>query len=168
MAGVSGNGRRAWLAPSAWLAVVSGLSLLGIVALMTIEGVLRAFFSTSVQGATEMNEVLLAMSVLGVLPLVMASGPHIRVDLVYKLVPLRVRAWFDVLGHAAMAAFLLAVAWSAAPWAYDAWHRGDVTQGVVQVPVYPIKLLLFVVAAGGGAQQMVALLREVLRARQRT
>lgn len=168
MADVSGGRWRAWLAPSAWLAAIAGLALLAIVALMTIEGVLRAFFGTSLQGATEINEVLLAISVLGVLPLVMASGPHIRVDLVYELVPPRVRAFFDLLGHAAMATFLLAVTWSAAPWAYDAWLRGDVTQGVVQVPVYPVKLMLLVVTATAGAQQVVTLLRETLRDRPRS
>lgn len=164
---MSGDAWRQWLAPSVWLAAIAGLALLGIVALMTAEGVLRAFFGTSVQGATEINEVLLAVSVLGVLPLVMASGPHIRVDLVYELVAPRFRVFFDALGHAAVATFLLGATWSAAPWAYDAWQRGDVTQGVVQVPVYPLKLLLLAVTASAGVQQVVTLLRAARRGRRR-
>lgn len=158
--------RWAVLRPSVWLITLAGVALLSIVVLMTAEGILRAFFGTSVQGATEINEVLLGLLLLSVLPLVVRDGPHIRVDFVYNLLPIRLRGAVDALGEAVVATFLLAIAWSAAPWALAAFDRDDVTQGVVQIPIYPVKLLLLAVTAVGGVQLSVALIRNAVRTRR--
>lgn len=72
---------------------------------------------------------------------------HVRVDLVTERLSPAVRRWVDVAGYII---FFFPFAWVFTRRSWDfamtSWRQGELTYGSVQLPVYPLKLAMFVAA----------------------
>lgn len=72
---------------------------------------------------------------------------HVRVDLLTARMGRDVRRWTEVLGYLI---FFFPFAWIFARRSWDfamtSWNQNEVTYGAVQLPVYPLKLAMFVAA----------------------
>lgn len=72
---------------------------------------------------------------------------HVRVDLVTERLGLTARRWVEVAGYVI---FFFPFAWVFARRSWDfaktSWNQGELTYGAVQMPVYPLKMAMFVAA----------------------
>ncbi len=72
---------------------------------------------------------------------------HVRVDLVTERLGHTARRWTEVAGYAI---FFFPFAWVFARRSWDfaitSYNQGEVTYGAVQLPVYPLKMAMFVAA----------------------
>lgn len=72
---------------------------------------------------------------------------HVRVDLLTAAMRPTLRRWVEVAGYAI---FFFPFAWIFARRSYDfaitSWRQGELTYGAVQLPVYPLKMAMFVAA----------------------
>ena len=72
---------------------------------------------------------------------------HVRVDLLTTRMTLPVRRWTEVAGYLI---FFFPFAWIFAreswKFAMTSWNQGEVTYGAVSIPVYPLKMAMFVAA----------------------
>jgi TRAP-type C4-dicarboxylate transport system permease small subunit len=73
--------------------------------LITVEIVLRKFFSSSIGGADELTGYALAAATSWSFGFAVLERAHIRVDSLYLLMPSRLRAFLDVVAIAAMLIF---------------------------------------------------------------
>jgi TRAP-type mannitol/chloroaromatic compound transport system permease small subunit len=71
----------------------------------------------------------------------------VRVDLVTARLRPALRRWVEIAGYII---FFLPFAWVFARRSWDfamtSWQQGEVTYGAVQLPVYPLKMAMFVAA----------------------
>lgn len=72
---------------------------------------------------------------------------HVRVDLLTAAMRPTLRRWVEVAGYVI---FFFPFAWIFARRSYDfaitSWRQGELTYGAVQLPVYPLKIAMFVAA----------------------
>ncbi|MDO6669731.1 TRAP transporter small permease subunit [Paracoccus sp. 1_MG-2023] len=72
---------------------------------------------------------------------------HVRVDLLTSRMGSGLRRWTEVLGYLI---FFFPFAWIFARRSWDfamtSWNQGELTYGAVQLPVYPLKMAMFVAA----------------------
>jgi len=72
---------------------------------------------------------------------------HVKVDLVTSRLSPNVRRWVEAAGYVI---FFFPFAWVFArrSWAFamTSWNQGESTYGAVQLPVYPLKMAMFVAA----------------------
>ncbi|MDO5646969.1 TRAP transporter small permease subunit [Paracoccus sp. (in: a-proteobacteria)] len=72
---------------------------------------------------------------------------HVRVDLLTSRMGPGLRRWVDLAGYVI---FFFPFAWIFARRSWDfaitSWNQGELTYGAVQLPVYPLKMAMFVAA----------------------
>lgn len=72
---------------------------------------------------------------------------HVRVDLLTARMGPTLRRWIELAGYLI---FFFPFAWVFARYSWDfamtSWRQGEVTYGAVQLPVYPLKMAMFVAA----------------------
>lgn len=72
---------------------------------------------------------------------------HVRVDLLTARMGPALRRWVEIAGYVI---FFFPFAWVFARRSWDfamtSWRQGEVTYGAVQLPVYPLKIAMFVAA----------------------
>ena len=72
---------------------------------------------------------------------------HVKVDLLTERLAPNVRRWVEAAGYAI---FFFPFAWVFARRSYTfaatSWNQGESTYGAVQIPVYPLKIAMFVAA----------------------
>ncbi|WP_282602272.1 TRAP transporter small permease subunit [Paracoccus sp. PARArs4] len=72
---------------------------------------------------------------------------HVRVDLLTSRMGPTLRRWTEVVGYVI---FFFPFAWIFARRSWDfamtSWNQGELTYGAVQLPVYPLKMAMFVAA----------------------
>jgi len=72
---------------------------------------------------------------------------HVRVDLVTERLGPQPRRWTEIAGYLI---FFFPFAWIFARTSWDfgmtSWNQGEVTYGALQLPVYPLKMAIFVAA----------------------
>ncbi|QDA36129.1 TRAP transporter small permease subunit [Paracoccus liaowanqingii] len=72
---------------------------------------------------------------------------HVRVDLLTARMGPGLRRWVELAGYAI---FFFPFAWIFASRSWDfamtSWRQGELTYGAVQLPVYPLKMAMFVAA----------------------
>ncbi|MCY3983940.1 MAG: TRAP transporter small permease [Roseovarius sp.] len=86
----------------AWL---GGFLLLGVAVLITFEVITRKFFGFSMSGADEISGYVLAIVTAWTFSYCVTSRSNIRIDVVYHVMPDRLRALADVIGLFVLAVF---------------------------------------------------------------
>lgn len=88
---------------------------------------------------------------------------HVRVDLVTERLPAGARLWVEAAGYVI---FFFPFAWVFARYSWDfaatSYAQGEVTYGAVSIPVYPLKIAMFVAACLLLVQGVSELLKLVL------
>lgn len=88
---------------------------------------------------------------------------HVRVDLVTERLSPGTRRWVEAAGYVI---FFFPFAWVFARRSWDfamtSWRQGELTYGAVQMPVYPLKMAMFVAAVLLLAQGISEFLKLVL------
>jgi len=81
------------------------------------------------------------------LPLSILSKSSLRTTILYGQAALRGRGYIDALSYVAGAVLFLLIAWGSWDNMIEGWAIGEVEgSGIISIPVYPIRTLLFVVS----------------------
>lgn len=95
------------------MALVGGYALLASSILISVDVLMRKFFVSPITGADELSGYALALLMSWAAAYALFCGSHIRVDVLYGLFPLKVRAWLDLAAIGVMLAFGLLLTWQA-------------------------------------------------------
>ena len=88
---------------SRWLAWVGGAMLLLCAALVSLDVVFRALWKVSYFESFELSTYAFAIATAMGMSYALASKAHIRIELLYVLLPVRARAWLDVVAYGGLA-----------------------------------------------------------------
>jgi TRAP-type transport system small permease protein len=141
------------------LAYVGGAVLLGLVALVAFDIVMRRVLKLPFLGGFEMTELAMVIIVALGLPYCAALGGHVSVDLFGKYLDRPGLRWINVAVHLVGAALLAVAAWRTVLHALGSYRWGDATN-MMAIPKYPFQL----VTALGCALFAAVLLGQAIRA----
>ena len=138
-----------------WLAVFSGLILLGIIGLTFVDVVLRYVFSAPIFGARDLLEMGMVVVISLAFPFTWRMGGHIVVDLIpdYGIASLTIAR--DLIVRSIGIAMFGMLAWRCWTRAADAVLFNEATN-MIELPFSPFFLFL----AGGSALQAFILIVE--------
>jgi TRAP-type C4-dicarboxylate transport system permease small subunit len=88
---------------SRWLAWLGGLALLLSAALISLDVVFRGIWKITVFESFELSTYAFAIATALGMSYALVSRAHIRIEVVYNVLPLRWRTGLDVLSHAGLA-----------------------------------------------------------------
>jgi TRAP-type C4-dicarboxylate transport system permease small subunit len=128
------------------LALCGGAVLLGLMALVAFDIVMRRVLNLPFLGGFEMTELAMAVIVALGLPYCAVVGSHVAVDIFAKWLDRPALRWIDVLVHLAGAVLLAVVAWRTVLYALGSYRFGDATN-MMAIPKYPFQLVTAVSAA---------------------
>jgi TRAP-type C4-dicarboxylate transport system permease small subunit len=144
------------------LAFGGGAVLLGLMALVAFDIVMRRVLQIPFLGGYEMTELAMAVIVALGLPYCAWVGGHIAVDLFGKFLDRPGLRWLDVVVHLVGAALFAVVAWRTCIHALGSYRWGDATN-MMAIPKYPFQL----VTALSAALFAVVLLGHAIRSARR-
>jgi len=145
------------------LAYCAGAVLLGLMALILFDVVMRYVLRLPFLGGFELTEMLMVLVVFLGLPYCAATGGHVSVDVLAHFLDRPRLRWIHVSIHLAGAALLAVMAWQAVRYAADSAARGEASQ-MLKVPDWPFQAVAAVSAAAFAA----VLLVQAWRARRRS
>lgn len=120
--------------------------------LISVDVVLRRFFTKSIGGADELAGYALAIGTAWGLAAALIERAHIRIDSCYILFPSWLRIVLDFLGLTLFIAFFAMVAWHGSGVVIQSWTSGSRSQSDLQTPtvipqlIWMSGLIVFVVA----------------------
>jgi TRAP-type C4-dicarboxylate transport system permease small subunit len=88
---------------SRWLAWLGGALLLLSAALVSLDVIFRSLWKVSYFESFELSTYAFAIATALGMSYALVSKAHIRIELLYVLLPLRARAWLDVLAYGGLA-----------------------------------------------------------------
>jgi TRAP-type C4-dicarboxylate transport system permease small subunit len=144
------------------LALGGGVVLLGLMGLIAFDVVMRYVLRLPFLGAYEMTELAMALIVFLGLPYCAATGGHVAVDVLGRLLERPGMRWLNAALNLAGAALTGLMAWQAAVYAVDSNSRGEATN-MLRIDLFPFQL----VAAASMALFCVVLLAQTWRAIRR-
>ncbi len=144
------------------LALGAGAVLLGMLALVLFDVVMRYLLRLPFLGAYEFTELAMVLIVFLALPYCAATGGHVAVDVAAPVLDRPALRWIAVAVHLAGAALLLVIAWRTVLHAIGSAERGEATN-MMKVPHAPFEL----VAAASVAIFAAVLIAQAWRAARR-
>lgn len=88
---------------SRWLAWVGGAMMLLCAILVSLDVVVRAAFKATYFESFELSTYAFAIATALGMSFALVSRAHIRIEVLYALLPARLRGWLDVFAHAVLA-----------------------------------------------------------------
>lgn len=128
------------------LALGAGMVLLGLLALVIFDVVMRYVLRLPFLGAYEMTELAMVLIVFLALPYCAATGGHVAVDVLSPVLDRPGLRWLNALIHLAGAALMAVIAWQATVYAFGSAARGEATN-MLGIPKQPFELVTAVCAA---------------------
>jgi TRAP-type transport system small permease protein len=122
------------------LALGGGAVLLGLMALIAFDVVMRYALRLPFLGAYEMTELAMALIVFLGLPYCAATGGHVAVDVLAPVLDRPALRWVAVAIHLAGAALTAIMAWQSALYAFTSRSRGEATN-MLKIELWPFELL---------------------------
>jgi TRAP-type C4-dicarboxylate transport system permease small subunit len=122
------------------LALGGGVVLLGLMALIAFDVVMRYVLRLPFLGAYEMTELAMALIVFLALPYCAATGGHVAVDVLGGLLDRPAMRWPNALLHLAGAALTAVMAWQSVVYALESKSRGEATN-MLKIDLFPFQVL---------------------------
>ena len=142
--------------------LLCGWIILVMTLTVTYDVVMRYFFGRPTDWALELNMYLLvAASFLSGGYCLLHEG-HVRVDVLYQALPLRMRALMDVITSAFFFLFIVVIVWKGWQFAYDSFVQGKHSSQAMGWPLYPSQM---VIPIGGfliGIQGLAKLCKDII------
>jgi TRAP-type C4-dicarboxylate transport system permease small subunit len=131
------------------LEIVGGVALCGLMVLTVSDALLRSFANLPIVGANDFTQIILVVVVACSLPLCIAGGRAITIDLLIDLLPRSARTVLHRLTAISGAIALGYLAWRCLVNARDAATFGETTM-LMQIPYGPFYLALAIGLALSG------------------
>ena len=122
------------------LALGGGVVLLGLMALIAFDVVMRYVLRIPFLGAYEMTELAMALIVFLGLPYCAATGGHVAVDVLGTLLERPALRWLNAALPLAGAALTFIIAWQSVVYALESRSRGEATN-MLRIDLFPFQLL---------------------------
>jgi TRAP-type C4-dicarboxylate transport system permease small subunit len=122
------------------LALGGGAVLLGLMALVAFDVVMRYVLRLPFLGAYELTELAMALIVFLGLPYCAVTGGHVAVDVFGPVLDRPRLRWINALVHLAGAAVTAVMAWQSAVYAATSRSRGEATN-MLRIEFWPFELL---------------------------
>lgn len=110
-------------------------------AVITFADISGRFLNYAIPGAYELVELMMAPAVFLALFYAQRKGTHIRISILYQRLPGRAQIWFDVLASFIGFLVMAITGWGLLLWGIRAWKIKEVALGMLDIPVYPFKLI---------------------------
>lgn len=120
---------------STLMARVAGFAILITAIIIFVEVVVRKLFSESVIGADEISGYVLAISVTWGLSLALVRKAHVRIDVLYAILPRGVGGILDIAAVASLLIFGSLTAWYATKLMMTNAKVGAVSNTLMEVPL---------------------------------
>jgi TRAP-type C4-dicarboxylate transport system permease small subunit len=120
-----------------------GLLLLGTVFLIAVEVMLRKFFAVSMGGADEISSYVLALVCTWSLGYTLFQRGHVRIDVLYCRLPVKLQAVLDILALAAFLLYMLFLSYFAFFVLKTSVLRGSTANTPLQTPLWIPQSLWF-------------------------
>lgn len=140
------------------LAVLAGLGLLLVLALIFVSVIMRYVFDAPIVGVNEMVQMASVGIVMLALPWCTAEGAHVGVDVLDHKIGRWGRFIGDIQARVIAALILSVLVWRAALKALDAHEFGDATN-MLQMPIWPFYAMI----AAGMALSVLVLLAQLIQ-----
>ena len=141
---------------------VGGLFLTLSVVLVVAEVVGRRLFSVSMVGSDEIAAFAVIWSVFFTASLAVKKNIHVRIDIIFTVLPARVGHYLDAAGTVLSLLFTAYLTWSGFALVRESWILGEVTMTMLHLPLWVPHLIMPI----GGflltvrlAQRLAAVLR---------
>jgi len=129
----------------------------------------RYLFSVSSNAWLEIQWYLFAAMVLLGAPYVLKINEHVRVDLLYGMMPERVRLWIDLLGTIffllPICIIMIYFTW---PWFLESWRINESSMNAGGLIRWPVKLILplgFALVALQGVSEIIKRIQAIIQHR---
>lgn len=122
------------------LALGGGAVLLGLMALVAFDVVMRYVLRLPFLGAYELTELAMALIVFLGLPYCAATGGHVAVDVLGPFLDRPRLRWINAVVHLAGAVLTAVMAWQSALYAATSRSRGEATN-MLRIDLWPFELV---------------------------
>ncbi len=119
------------------LATIGLLALIVVSGLTVVEAVMRQFFASHINGLSDWLRFCLVLAVSCCFPATIWGKHSITVRVLGKLLPWRVREFFESIGQTMLLLCLLIIAWQLYTYTYELWDYGDVSD-LLLLPKWPV------------------------------
>lgn len=124
-----------------WLARAGAVGLAIIMTMTFFDVVGRYLFNTPLVATVELTELLMGMMIYLGVGLTTHNRGHIRVDIVFDLLPARLQAVFEVITLGLGIALVMLICWQLWLRSGVAVEKGDTTQ-ILEWPIWPVAYLM--------------------------
>jgi len=128
------------------LAYGAGAVLLGLMALVLFDVLMRYVLRLPFLGGFELTELAMVLVVFLALPYCAATNGHVSVDVLARHLDRPRLRWLLVPVHLAGAALMIVIAWQATVYAMGSAARGEASQ-MLRIPAWPFEIVTAVSAA---------------------
>lgn len=139
---------------SQWLAWIGGALMLASAVLVSLDVVARNLFASTFFESFELSTYALAAMVSFGFAFALTSKAHVRIEVVYILLPSAVRRALDLVAIFALLVVTVALAWFGTQTVLESWSLGARSNSALSVPlaipqgIWAAGLIWFCVASG--------------------
>ena len=121
---------------SRWAVWAGGALTLASVLLVSFDVLARKFLGFNTGGADELSGYAFAISTSWALAFTTLQRAHVRVDVLYQLLPVRLSAVLDWLALVALGVFMVTLTWFALDVVSTSWVRHSAANSIMATPLW--------------------------------
>ncbi len=146
------------------MALFAGYGILAVAIVVSLDVILRKYAGFTLKGADEYSGYMLALCLSWGMAYALLQRQHIRIDVLYRMAPLRVRAILDVTALVSMLALSLYFVQQGYGLLAESIELGSVANTVLRTPLWipqsawMLGVLVFLVAAAALASHAMLML----------
>lgn len=129
---------------------------------VTYDVVMRYFFNNPTDWGLELNIYLLVTASFLAGGYCFFHDGHVRVDIIYQVIPQRFRALLDVITSVLFFLFVLVVVWKGWEFAYESFEEGKRSSEAMGWPLYPSQMMIPIGGLLLGLQGVAKLCRDIV------
>lgn len=150
-----------------WIGRIDAMLIVPLVLITVYEVIVRKFFNSPTIWVFETSNQLYGCLFMMGLAYALLHGSHVNVDIFYRFLTKRGKAVLDSVGFIIFFfPFLLVVLVKGTMFAAQSWAMMEVSQSVLQIPLYPVKTVIPLMAITLLLQGTVVFIKRVYLATQ--
>jgi TRAP-type mannitol/chloroaromatic compound transport system permease small subunit len=141
------------------MTLISGVSILIVVFVDSIDVISTNVFATAVKGTVEITQAVMVMVVFAGLAYSQSKRAHIRMELLYMNVAQKKRALMDLFSEIVAIIYFIGLMSTSGVEMIASWKVREISTGLIQFPIYPVRTVIVF----GSAVLILQLLADVFQ-----